>query len=239
MPLPAPGVRPVTRAELEAAYGTDGLRRVAPADLPACVTDPGARTVLTDIGLPTTPNAFLTNHQELILLTERVDDPATHWPDLPDGAAAMVVVGEWGPLFALDGRTGEVYAVPFLSRAATTFAGRPAHRDLHSFLRCQLAFGAPELNLLGDLMDPDTADWCRAHVPGFAELFPVEELDEDGWPIEEDPAPDAPAPDPADPDRYDPDAVIARLADKLRQIEPDLLHHPAWESILWHFRHGY
>ena len=233
-PLPPPVV-PVTRAELEAVYGPDGLRRVPVEELPACVTDPGARTVLTDIGLPTTPNAFLTAHQAPTPLAEQVTDPATHWPDLPDGGAALVVIGAWGPLFALDGRTGEVYAVPLLSGAPTTFAGRPAHRDLHSFLRCQLAFGAPELNLLGDLMDPDTADWCRAHVPGFAELFPVEELDEDGWPIEAEPDPAAVL----DPALYDADTVMARLSDRLRRIEPDLLHHAAWESILQHFRYGY
>ncbi|MFF0295673.1 SUKH-4 family immunity protein [Kitasatospora sp. NPDC004614] len=225
--MPTPPVRPVTRAELEQVYGADGLRRYPAAELPAVVTDPSARALLTDVGLPDGPGAFLFFGQVPTPLAEYVSDPAALWPDLPDGGAGLVALGYWGATFALDGATGEVYAL--IPHQPATVDGRPAHRDLHSLLRCQIAFGADELSLLGDLMDPDTVDWCRAHIAGFAEAFPPEELDEDGYPVDEEPDGTAPHPD----------EVIARLSDKLRQIEPDLLRHAGWESIVQHFRYGY
>ncbi len=225
---PQPPLHRVGRTELEQVYGPDRLLRVPAADLPGTVTDPAARAFLTGTGLPDAPSAFIGPAKPpLPPLTSQYPDAAALWPDLPDGGAALVVLGSWGTVFALDGATGEVYAL--LPHQPAIVDGRPAHRDLHSLIRCQLAFGAAELNLLGDLMDPDTADWCREHVPGFAELFPVEDPDEDGYPADDEPDSDAP----------DPDQVLAHLSDKLRRIEPELLRHPGWESILQHFRYGY
>ncbi|MFJ1753779.1 SUKH-4 family immunity protein [Kitasatospora sp. NPDC088134] len=228
-----PPVRPVTRAELEHIYGPDGLTRVPDAELPAVITDPAARTFLSDIGLPSAVSAVvLPVEPPLISLSEACepDGPATYWPTLPGAGSTMVVVGAWGrPVFALDGATGEVYAL--LANESPTVNGRPAHRSLHSFVRAQLAFGAKELYLLSDLMDPDSRDWCRAHVPGFAELVPVPEYDEDGEEI--DPTPEFLAGQP------EPDDVLDGLTAALRAIEPDLPDHPAWAFILSHYRYGY
>jgi len=223
-----PRIAPVTRTELEQVYGPDRLLRVPAADLPDGITDPVARAFLAGIGLPDAPSAFIEQPKPpLPPLTELYPDAAAFWPDLPDGGAGLFLVGAWGTDFALNGATGEVHAL--LPHQPATVDGRPAHRDIHSLMRCQLAFGAMELYMLCDLTNPDTADWLRAHVPGYAELCPVQEVDEEGWPLDEEPDPFAP----------DVDQILAQLTDKLRRIEPDLLHHPGWQSILQHFRYGY
>ncbi|RKE20224.1 SUKH-4 family immunity protein [Streptomyces sp. TLI_171] len=149
---PLPVIQPVTRAELEVAYGVDGLFRVSESQLPAVVTDPGTRAFLSEIGLPHAPGAFIRPERPpLPPLSERSADPAGCWPELPNNGSTMVVLGSWGTVFALDGATGEVYAL--LPHQEATVDGRPTHRSQHSLLRCQLAFGAQELNLLGDLME--------------------------------------------------------------------------------------
>ncbi|MFD8479271.1 SUKH-4 family immunity protein [Kitasatospora sp. NPDC059673] len=226
-----PRIAPVSRAELEQIYGPDHLLRVPVADLPDAITNPAARAFLTGIGLPRAVNAIVPPvDPPLISLSEACepDEAAAFWAGLPDDGAGMVVVGAWGPsVFALDGANGEVYAL--LTGQSPTVNGRPAYRNLHSFVRAQLAFGAKELYLLADLMDPDSLNWCREHVPGFVELVPVPEYDEDGFEI--DPEDESEAPDP--------DEILAGLIAKLDRIEPDLSHHAAWQFILQHYRHGY
>src|SRR5580765_971457 len=101
---PLPAIRPVTRAELEQVYGREHLLRVPEADLPAVVTDPGARAFLSGIGLPDAPSAFISPEKPpLPPLSGSYADPATYWPDLPNGGATMVLIGSWGTAFALDG----------------------------------------------------------------------------------------------------------------------------------------
>ncbi|MFJ1753778.1 SUKH-4 family immunity protein [Kitasatospora sp. NPDC088134] len=220
---------PVTRAELEQLYGADGLRRVPEADLPAVITDPGARAFLSEIGLIDAPGTMI--HLDGPLLYGLPEDcapkgPAHYWPGLPDDGAGMVVVGYYGSgTFALDGATGEVYALGV--HRPPTVDGRPAHRSLHSLARCQLAFGGREMAVMADQMDPDTIDWCRAHLPEFAELHPPsfdtgEDVDPeflDRLPALED--------------------VLAGLTAKLRAVEPDLLDQSVWQDILHDFQHGY
>ncbi|MFJ1753776.1 SUKH-4 family immunity protein [Kitasatospora sp. NPDC088134] len=222
---PPPPVRPVTRAELEQVYGTDSLRRVPEADLPAVVTDPGARAFLSGIGLPDALSAVV---QPLLCgLPEACapERPADHWPGLPEDGAAMVVIGSsLAGTFALDGATGEVYALA--AHRPPTVDGRPAHRSLHSLARCQLAFGGRAMWTAVARLDPAEIDWCRAHLPEFAELYPAA-LDADGY--EEDPDLELPSED----------EIFAELAAELRAVEPGLLDQPVWQGILHEFRYGY
>ncbi|RKE20222.1 SUKH-4 family immunity protein [Streptomyces sp. TLI_171] len=226
---PLPPVRPVSRAELEQVYGVDGLRRVPAAELPAVITNPAARDFLCEIGLIDAPGTMVQLHGTLLRsLSEDCtpEGPAHYWPGLPDDGTAMVVVGHYGSgTFALDGTTGEVYALGV--HRPPTVDGRPAHRSLHSLARCQLAFGGRELAIMADQMDPDTIDWCRAHLPEFAELHPPffdtgEDVDPeflDQLPALED--------------------VLADLTAKLRAVEPGLLDQPVWQDIMHDFQHGY
>ncbi|GAA2739494.1 SUKH-4 family immunity protein [Kitasatospora cinereorecta] len=230
---------PVTRAELERVYGADGLVRVAPERVPAAVADPGARAFLTAIGLPTAPGAVVRPDEALLagaprLLAEHCapGKPDEAYPGLPGGGAAMVVLGHYGSgLFVLDGGSGAVHALAPHEDAAVN--GRPAHRDLHSLARCLLAFGGRELWLLSDLMDPDTADWCRAHFPEFAELCPVRDEEDDDFFLDEDEEEELRARMP------DVDEVLDGLAAALRRIEPGITDQPVWQEVLHNFRHGY
>ncbi|WP_030457561.1 SUKH-4 family immunity protein [Kitasatospora sp. NRRL B-11411] len=226
--VPLPPVRPVTRAELEQVYGADGLRRVPEAELPAVITDPAARAFLSGIGLIDAPSAIVYPVEPLLVgLPEACapESPAQHWPGLPDDGAAMVVIGSSiAGTFALDGATGEVYALG--AHQPPTVDGRPAHRSLHSLARCQLSFGGREMWTAVARLDPEDIDWCRAHLPEFAELYPAA-LDEDGY--EEDPDLELPSDD----------EVFDELSAKLRAVEPGLLDQPVWQNILHEFRYGY
>ncbi|RKE20223.1 SUKH-4 family immunity protein [Streptomyces sp. TLI_171] len=221
-------IRPVTRAELEQVYGVDGLRRVPATELPAVITDPAARDFLCEIGLPDAPSAIVCQVEPLLVgLPEACapESPAGHWPGLPDGGAAMVVVGSSvAGTFALDGATGEVYALG--AHQPPTVGGRPAHHSLHSLACCQLAFGGREMWTAVARLDQADIDWCRAHLTEFAELYPAS-LDEDGY--EEDPETELPSDD----------EIFADLTAKLRAIEPGLLDQPVWQTIVHEFRHGY
>jgi len=225
-----PPVRPVSRAELEQVYGADGLLRVPDAELPAVVTDPGARAFLAEVGLIHAPGTMVRIFEPALrALAEECgpQGPAHDWPGLPDDGAGMVVVGHYGSgVFALDGATGEVYALG--ANRPPTVDGRPAHRSLHSLARCQLAFGGLELTVMVDQMDPDTIAWCRSHLPEFAELHPAF-LDDD----EEDVDPEFWANQPALED------IVAGLTAKLLAVEPGLLDQPVWQDILHDFEHGY
>ncbi|GAA4857460.1 SUKH-4 family immunity protein [Kitasatospora terrestris] len=236
---PNPQSRPVTRAALEEVYGADGLVRVPADRLPAAVTDPAARAFLTDVGLPVAPGAVVRADPAAradglpglaeSCLPEKVDEA---YPGLPGDGAALLVVGHYGAgLFVLDGASGAVHALAPHQDPAVN--GRPAHRDLHAYVRCLLAFGGRELWLLSDLMDPDTADWCRGHFPEFAELCPARDEDDDDFFLEEDEEQELLARMP------DVDEVLAGLTAKLRQVEPDITDQPVWQQILHDFRHGY
>ncbi|MFC8716539.1 SUKH-4 family immunity protein [Kitasatospora sp. NPDC057198] len=244
---PPPPIVPVTRAELEAVYGADGLRRVPVEELPACITDPGARTYLSEIGLIDAPSAISRFIQlPLHTLAEGCapQSPAEYWPTLPKDGADLVEVGCFGPItFALDGSTGEVYAL--FVHEPPTVGGRPAHRSLHSLARCQLAFGAREMLHVVGLLNQEDIDWCREHLAGFAELFPAyldedpdedEELDDElaeKLAAERAAAEEARAPRPSD------DEIFADLAAKLNAVEPGLTEGPVWAGILEDFRYGY
>ncbi|MFG2821861.1 SUKH-4 family immunity protein [Kitasatospora sp. NPDC048365] len=203
---------------LEQVFGADHLARLPEERLPATVTDPGARAFLTGIGLPTAPGAVI-----------RADEGLAAGQPSPLGGA-MLLVGRYGTArFVLDGSSGAVHAL--LPGQDPTAGTRPAHRDPGSLVRCLLAFGGRELWLLSDLMDPDTADWCREHLPGFAELCPVRDEEDDLLPDEEDDDFLARLPDA--------DEVLAELTARLRQIEPQITDQPVWQAILRDFRHGY
>ncbi|MFD8479270.1 SUKH-4 family immunity protein [Kitasatospora sp. NPDC059673] len=224
-----PPIRPVSRAELEQVYGADGLLRVPDAELPAVVTDPGARAFLGEVGLIDAPGSMVRLFGpplRALAVDCAPEGPAHYWPGLPGDGAGMVVVGNYGSgIFALDGATGEVYALG--ANRPPTVDGRPAHRSLHSLARCQLAFGGLELSVMVDQMDPDTIDWCRTHLPEFAELYPPF-LDDD-----EDVDPEFFAGQPALED------IVAGLTAKLLAVEPGLLDQPVWQDIMHDFQHGY
>ncbi|MFC8716538.1 SUKH-4 family immunity protein [Kitasatospora sp. NPDC057198] len=231
-----PRIEPVTRAELEAVYGPDGLRRIPAEELPASITDPGARAFLSEIGLIDAPNSIVVPEPfPLRALSEALapHSPAEYWPTLPNNGADLVEIGRFiSSVFALDGATGEVYALG--AHQPPTVDGRPAHRSLHSLARCQLAFGAREMLSVVALLEQEDIDWCREHLEGFTELYPTyldEEPDEDGN------FPGAPADD--EPSRPSDDEIFAGLADKLNAVEPGLLDHPVWADILDEFRYGY
>ncbi|QKW20711.1 SUKH-4 family immunity protein [Kitasatospora sp. NA04385] len=230
-----PPIAPVTRAELEAVYGADGLRRVPVEELPGVITDPGARAHLSEIGLVDAPSAVVSPAPlPLRTLAEALapHSPAEYWPTLPKDGADLVAVGFSGSAtFALDGSTGEVYALDV--HEPPTVGGRPAHRGLHSLARCQLAFGATEMLTVVGLLDQEDIDWCREHLAGFAELYPAhldEEPDEDG----NHPGADEDDGDPVP----DIDQVFAELAAKLDAVEPGLADSPVWAGILGEFRYG-
>jgi SUKH-4 immunity protein len=119
------------RITVEAWFPDTDLLVVPEAVLPPGLTDPGARAILRDIGIPESVLDVVETHVRIV---ERIitieDELASHGGHAPPGAADLYYLGFVGdPMLAIDGATGA------LTEVDLGFGTRPLAGSLETFLR--------------------------------------------------------------------------------------------------------
>ncbi|UNO41909.1 SUKH-4 family immunity protein [Streptomyces sp. MST-110588] len=113
-PLDTTRLQP-THQQLERLFGEGVVHRLAPADIPADVSDPATRDFLTSTGFPAVSRYYTLNMHTVDLSQGGLQDVATRFPDVRPAITvpeSHYALGTWiNGLLCLDGKTGRVVLV--------------------------------------------------------------------------------------------------------------------------------
>ncbi|MCK7625345.1 SUKH-4 family immunity protein [Streptomyces sp. RS10V-4] len=159
-PAGAPAPSPRDLADL---YGTDAYVTMPSEDLPEDLTDPTARRILTEDGLPEFDDqglALQPSHPDFL---QEIEWPEDH-PEQPGDDGPFHRLGQWmGGYVVLDGPTGHVLRCPVEDDDPTAEDGVLVATGLENFLTMAAAFVTGR-RLLADLDNRDEADVLRQHI---------------------------------------------------------------------------